>query len=245
MGTPPLQLAHKGFRYAKYRAKILRAKGVHNRNRTTFARDARPGPTAELFSRVRAVPGWFTYDDASHFALVLRTQTVTGVVGDILEIGSYHGRSTGVLASHLRPGERLTVCDPFRIGAVYIRDPPSPALLLSNVQRIAPDVALECIEVIEAYSIDLKLPEERLYRFIHIDGSHEAADVLHDLRLARRHLAPGGVLVADDNDHPDWPGVTEALRTFRAEHPELLEVADVNRHAESGRKLYLGLPRIS
>ncbi len=64
-----------------------------------------------------------------------------------------------------------------------------------------------------------------------------------DLRLARRHLASGGVIVVDDYDHPDWTGVTAAVNIFLAEAPEMVTIADLNRQSESGRKRYLTLPR--
>lgn len=206
---------------------------------TAFARDARPGPTARTFQAIRHVPGWFTYDDACHFTLALRLQTASGLRGDILEIGSYHGRSTVFLAQGLQPGETLTVCDPFQLGEVYVGRPPTAADLRRHLVDALDDVDEGALEIIEAYSTDLELAPDRRFRFVHVDGSHERADVHHDLELALRHLAPGGLIVCDDHDHPQWPGVTEAIEQFRGEHPELVEIADLNRYAESGRKLYL------
>jgi predicted O-methyltransferase YrrM len=221
------------------RAKNARVKGRLNPNSTTFARDARPGPVALAFNRVKAVPGWFTYDDAAHFTLVLRMQTAAGIRGDILEIGPYHGRSTAILAGALVEGERLTAVDPFQSGEVYVANPPTPERLLSNVTAANPGLKADAVEIIAAYSTELELADDRRFRFVHIDGSHERDVVLHDLTMTERHLLPGGVVVLDDYDHPDWPGVTEAISDFRKEHPEFTEVADLNRHAESGRKLYL------
>lgn len=226
------------------RIRLRRTKGKVDHNATAFARDSRPGEVTRTFEQIRSIPGWFTIDDAAHFTLILRLQSMYGIKGDVLEIGSYHGRSTAVIAGCLNDGERLTVCDPFQTGEVYIVNPPSAKGLRRNVGRVNPGLSPEALEIIPAYSTDLHLDEGRRFRFIHIDGSHEAPDVLHDLNLAIKHLLPGGIIACDDHDHPDWPGVTEAIRTFRAEHPELLEeVADLNRYAESGRKLYLMLPR--
>jgi predicted O-methyltransferase YrrM len=232
----------RALRSGKIRLTNLRTKGRVNPDTTTFARDARPGPTARTFNSMRGIPGWFTYDDAAHFTIILGLQAAAGVTGDILEIGPFHGRSTILLAHQLQPGETLTVCDPFQIGEVYVAYPPTPAGLRRNIAKALPTFDQAQLEIIEAYSTDLDLPATRTFRFIHVDGSHERNDVLHDLRTVRRHLAPGGIIVADDYEHPDWPGVTEAIEVFRSEAPELVEVADLNRHAESGRKLYLMLP---
>lgn len=231
-------------RAVRFHVRNLWVKGRHtDPNSTTFARDARPGATASTFTAIKRVPGWFTYDDAAHFTLVLNTQLISGMQGDILEIGPYHGRSTIVLAECLRPGETLVVCDPFQQGEVYVADPPSPEALRQNIRRAVPHFDQSQLEVHEAYSTDLVLPPDSRFRFVHVDGSHEREDVIADLRLARRHLLPGGVIVIDDYDHPDWPGVTTAVRDFLSEAPELMTVADLNRHSESGRKLYLALPR--
>jgi hypothetical protein len=62
---------------------------------------------------------------------------------------------------------------------------------------------------------------------------------LQDLRLAAFHLAPGGIIAVDDYQHPDWQDVTTAVDTFIAES-DFDVIADVNRWAEAGRKIYLG-----
>ncbi|ROR91786.1 class I SAM-dependent methyltransferase [Nocardioides aurantiacus] len=231
----------RAVRAAQIRAKNLVVKGRANPDSTTFAKDARPGPTATTFASMRGIQGWFTYDDAAHFTLVLAMQSAQGLHGDILEIGPFHGRSTIVLAEQVRDGETLVVCDPFQSGDVYVADPPTPTGLRRNVTRGVPGFDQARLVIHEVYSTDLHLDDAARFRFVHVDGSHERDDVLSDLRLARRHLLPGGVIVADDYDHPDWPGVTEAVDAFVAETPELVTLADLNRHSESGRKRYLML----
>lgn len=228
-------------RYVRRRISQARNKGFVNPNSTSFARDARRGSTAELFDVIKGIRGWFTYDDAAHFTLVLNMQTTLGLHGDILEIGTFHGRSTCLLAYCLQQKEVLTVCDPFQSGDVYVSAAPSQSMLREHILRVLPGFDLTAIEICPVYSVDLDLHVARRFRFVHVDGSHDYTDVLHDLRLARRHLVRGGVIAVDDFDHPDWPGVYLAVAAFRAEHPEMVEVADLNRQSESGRKLYLSL----
>jgi hypothetical protein len=83
----------------------------------------------------------------------------------------------------------------------------------------------------------LNLDEAKL-RFVHIDGGHTHDVALHDLRLAAKHLAPNGIIAVDDYKHPVWHEVTTAVDAFLAESGFRV-LADVNRWAESGRKLYL------
>jgi predicted O-methyltransferase YrrM len=58
---------------------------------------------------------------------------------------------------------------------------------------------------------------------IYIDGSHDEADVLADLRSYYGLVKPGGVLFGDDFD---WPGVQRAVSTFREEIKARLYVID-------------------
>jgi predicted O-methyltransferase YrrM len=215
-----------------------RNQGWHSPDRTSFNKDARPGEVAELFAQITNIGGWFTYDDAAAFLLTLRLQTALGLRGDVLEIGSYQGRSTCVLARGLAPGEKLVVCDPMQAAQGYEAKPTSE-MLQANVARTNPGFDLARLTIHPVFSSSLVLPPDQRFRFVHVDGSHDYEDALADLRLAYRHLDVGGVIAVDDYEHPQWPGVTPAVEKFLAEHDEVAAVADLNRHAESGRKLYL------
>lgn len=226
--------------------KMARAVGIvqnhrYDRNRLRFRPGARLAPTVALYQRLSRIPGYFTYEDATHFELILRMQRANGVKGDALEIGSYFGRSAALIRSVLEPGEQLTIIDPFEGETVYrYHMPPTRNTVEQNILLASPGSA-GGLEFIESFSTDVVLPEERRFRFVHIDGSHEHADVISDLRLGFRDLVPGGVIAVDDFEHPDWPGVTSAAREFLP-HPELLQVGDFNRQSEAGRKLYLAKP---
>ncbi len=62
-----------------------------------------------IYERVARVPGYFNADDATHFALVLGMQNFAGPSGDILEIGTWFGRSAGYLATFFT-ARRTTGC---------------------------------------------------------------------------------------------------------------------------------------
>jgi Methyltransferase domain len=100
---------------------------------------------------------------------------------------------------------------------------------------------LDHVDIYRSRSDELDLDGVML-RFAHIDGGHTYDVALHDLRLAASHLAPRGIVAVDDYQHPDWHDVTAAVDTFVAESGFSV-VADVNRWAESGRKIYLSRPR--
>jgi hypothetical protein len=105
---------------AEARGRRQRRKRQAHRDNTAFMPGAIPGRlVTEVFDLIRDVPGYFTYDDCAHFVLLLRMQRRLGVRGDLMEIGTYFGRSTAVLASELRADERLLACDPFENEAAY------------------------------------------------------------------------------------------------------------------------------
>ena len=84
-------------------------------SRPDFLRpEAEPGSLSrDVIAHFRDIKGFFNEDDCMHFHLVLRTQSLLGFAGDILEIGSYFGRSAALLARCLQPGETLVACDAF------------------------------------------------------------------------------------------------------------------------------------
>ncbi len=197
------------------------------------------GNVSRLFQAVDPVPGWFNLDDASHFWLVLRMQSALGVTGDLLEIGSYHGRSTAFMAACLEAGERLVVCDAFEADTEdEYRDKPSAMTLRANVARVRPDVD-DRVVVHECLSSDLTLGTDESFRFVHVDGGHTADAVHGDLELVAPSLLPGGVIAVDDYHHPLWSEVHVGVDRWLHANPAWTKLADLNRHGAQGRKLYL------
>jgi len=222
------------------RGRWLRRKRQAFRDQTAFMSGAVPGRLAkETFDPIRDIPGYFTYDDCAHFVLLLRLQKRLGVHGDLLEIGTYFGRSTAVLAAELGADEFLLACDPFENETAYgYSAPPTRDDVVRSVSTLSRAASEGRLEIFEGFSGDLDLSGRR-FRFVHVDGSHEHADALADLRLVVDHIVPGGIIAVDDYEHPLWAGVTEAVHDFRRERPGVSELADLNRHGAEGRKLYL------
>jgi predicted O-methyltransferase YrrM len=224
-----------------YTAEVRRRRqAVDPRHNFDLHPDATAGPLVDVFDRIRVVPGWFNPDDVAHFSLVLATQSAAGITGDLLEIGSYHGRSAAVLAAHLMQGERLHVCDAFEAPVEDdYADPATPEALWDTIRRVNPQLARARVEIHAMYSTDLDFDRDQRFRFVHVDGGHGRDVALHDLRLARTHLLPGGIIAVDDYEHPAWPGVTEAVDDFLVEFPDIGVAADLNRRGAAGRKVYL------
>lgn len=209
-------------------------------NTTSFHPEALDSELSSTFRRIAELPGWFNVDDCAHFSLVLAMQSLMGLHGDLFEIGSYHGRSSCIMARGLQPGERLHVCDAFDLGVEeQYGDAPTVARFMANLRSIVPGLEEHQVVTYRTTSDRLELAPALRFRFVHVDGAHAHGACLNDLRLAARHLLPFGVIVVDDFAYPSYPGVTTAVEAFLAERPDFLVVADLNRHGAGGRKLYL------
>jgi len=193
-----------------------------------------------IYERATKVKGFFGPDDAMHFSLALGLQQWLGISGDILEIGSYFGRSSGFLANYVRQGERLVVCDTFERETPdkYPARPTVP-ILKNNIIAIAPDFRLTALMIHDCFSRDMVLGEKERFRCIHVDGGHSHAEALGDLRIAVDHLLPGGLLIVDDYKHAIWPEVTAAVDEFLRSRSDLSVAASMNRWTAIGQKLYL------
>jgi predicted O-methyltransferase YrrM len=162
------------------------------------------------------------------------------MVGDLLEIGSYHGRSTCMLAYSLRPGERLVVCDVFdQPTEEPYRDRPTEHGLIANLLSVAPLLHPAQIRLVRGYSRDLTFETNQAFRFAHIDGGHAYDTVACDLRLVAANVAPHGVIAVDDYENRMFPAVTRAVDDFLGARSDYTVLADLNRHGAIGRKIYL------
>lgn len=170
-----------------------------------------------------AIPGWFSAEDARTFAWLSCLQGRRGLAGDILEIGVYRGRSAVLLGHLLRARERLVLCDLFE-------QPVSPSGAPSDLPPTAdesawyPGATLDGFlatygrhhaqppVVYQCTSTELAVHETaRVFRMIHIDGSHAYDNVRSDIALAATMLLPEGLVVLDDYRSFHTPGVSAAI----------------------------------
>ena len=198
----------------------------------------RPSKVLELFAAVKAIPGFFNYDDAQHFALILRMQEALGLKGDILEIGTWKGRSAAFLGCFLREGERLILNDVFSAPATdKYPEYPSPQEVRDAVLRFSPDIASSLL-FIEGNCRSSRLPADAKLRFAHVDGGHSFDECYADLKQVAQFVVPGGVIAVDDYDHPDWPEVKPAMDRWLAESGGFGTLIDMNRAGAKGKKSY-------
>lgn len=184
-----------------------------------------PEDVRRVLRKCRRIDGWFLPAAAGLFGLIDQVQQARGVRGDLFEIGAHHGKSAVFLASMARRDEILGICDIFGDQAANVSGSGTGdrAIFDRNLRLYAPTAN---IRVYEKPSGALH-PEEigAPYRLFHIDGGHMAEEALSDLRLGGGVLDPLGAIIVDDPFAVEWPGVTEGILAFCAEHAEFQPVA--------------------
>jgi predicted O-methyltransferase YrrM len=121
----------------------------------------------------------------------------------VVELGTATGWTSISLALS-DPTRRVTSFDP------VIR--PEPARYL---QLVGPEVRAR-IELVTGLGSDGP-GDDRPVDLLYIDSSHEPRATIDEVHAWRPVLAPGATIVFDDYDHPDYPGVREAVQELGLE----------------------------
>jgi hypothetical protein len=164
------------------------------------------------------VPGWFWPVDQQLFGWLLDEQSRAGVSGNLLELGSYLGRSAILIGQHLQPGETFTICDLFDSDApdgenaaemhMSYRETLTRAAFERNYLAFHPALPT-IVQAPTSALADGRIPADSC-RFVHIDASHLYEHVAGDIRTAKDALVKGGIVVLDDFRSPHTPGVAAA-----------------------------------
>ena len=145
---------------------------------------------------------------------------------NVLEIGSWEGRSTCWLLDNILTNElhKITCIDTFE-GSVEHQYDPSYIQSLEGrfdfniVKTGAPEKVNKIVG--KSYEVMRNLPLAS-YNLVYIDGSHIASDVLEDAVLVWQLVQVGGFIIFDDypftfNQNPNWNtriGIDAFMRTF-------------------------------
>jgi predicted O-methyltransferase YrrM len=139
------------------------------------------------------IDGMFSDFSMSVIDCLLSRQNALGIKGNILELGTYKGRSAALMGHHLAEGERLVLVD------LYDQ---------LNRNAISPFEAAVDFLVVSTEELREKLPEYKqkrgTFRFIHIDASHAYRATFNELQIADELLAENGVIALDDFTNLDF-----------------------------------------
>jgi hypothetical protein len=163
------------------------------------------------------VVGLFEDIDFLLFDRILTDQTGKGLKGDLLEIGTFMGKSAIVIGLHAQDAERLIVCDIFEDSTADTANDRENAASYGGLTRQAFEstyaryVPRSATILQELSSHVREHVQDGSIRFAHIDGSHLFKVVEGDIANVRHLLGGGGVVVFDDFRAVHSPGVAAAV----------------------------------
>ena len=152
----------------------------------------------------KEVEGWFYPKDLILLYGILNELQVPEM-GDVCEIGVAYGKSA-IALSQFRTKSKMYLYDIFSEDARQIAE--------NNISKFGDTSNIEW-RLQDTTSLkyeDLKF--DKLLRLLHIDGCHEHSAVLNDLQLFNMHMVDNGVIVVDDFNDQEYPGVKSAVFEF-------------------------------
>lgn len=183
----------------------------------------------------QSIAGWFFPDDMLTFYFLDAIQKHLGVTGDLCEVGVYEGKSLVLESLMAAEGERVIGYDLFPDDLEGRTQANLGAHGNAEVCRlIAADTA-----TIAQTAVAEALPEG--VRWLHVDAGHEYHEVFHQLILFAPFVRPDGVIVMDDYQDREFPGIEAAVLDFCA-------IDAPRRFAPffcGGNKLYLCAPHMA
>jgi methyltransferase family protein len=174
-----------------------------------------PNGTSGVVERLIAgIEGWLSLAEATYLHELAARAPGAGVV---VEIGSYQGKSTVVLAHASRAAgrERVVAIDPFNGGA--------SSAFRENVARAG---VAGHVEPVVARSNDVAAGWTTPVRLVWIDGNHSFEQARDDLRNWAPHVVPGGIVAFHDTYQ--WDGVRRVVDEQALRSPDLVLIGLVD-----------------
>lgn len=156
----------------------------------------------------RDVAGWLEEDEGQELRRISHGK-------DVLEIGSYCGRSTIWIA---KAAKTVTCVDYWDGRATAV-----PCNTLDEFKRNVSSYGVD--HKVSIVAPDAVLPAES-YDLVFIDGDHSEAAVKADIEKALLSIRPGGLIAFHDYKSKDDPGVESAVDGFLASGAELLNTVN-------------------
>lgn len=147
------------------------------------------------YERVERIAGWLSPQDADLLWSCVQSLSGRSPQGHMVELGSYCGKSTAVIASALQESRQdavLVAIDPHE-GYEFGGNIPTYDILIENLRRLQLEAY---VKVVVARSIDVEWSEP--IRFLFIDALHDYENVAADFRKFARHVMRDGIVAFHD-----------------------------------------------
>lgn len=134
----------------------------------------------EIFKEIDLIPGWMGEEDCG-----VLYKYASQTKGLIVEIGSYMGRSTRLLALS-SPESRVITIDSFKMGGKKAKK-----MLLKNIEGLN-------VKLVEGTSRNVGKGWKRKIDLLFVDGGHTERVVKKDIELFVPHVKRGGIVLFHD-----------------------------------------------
>ena len=134
----------------------------------------------------------------------------------ILEIGTFHGRSSVLFSSYVNENE-----------GVYWGIEPELTLAEiteSNCKKVCPNGNVVIERNISNYS-DIQNSKSPWFDIVHIDGEHSFTAVFQDLNIVKKVILNDGLIILDDFLFDLYPQITQAVYKWLDENPNFILLA--------------------
>ncbi|MEL6893922.1 MAG: class I SAM-dependent methyltransferase [Actinomycetota bacterium] len=169
-------------------------------NDDTERRHERPD-AATVLASVADVDGWMTHAQGE---ALFEAARVCPPGGTIVEIGSFRGRSTIVLAAAADPAVRVVAIDPHagndrgpeELNGFEAAASDDHELFLANLRRAG---VAERVEHLRIFSHDAHTSIDGEIDVLYVDGAHRYHPALDDIRSWGDRVRPGGSMLIHDS----------------------------------------------
>lgn len=186
----------------------------------------------------QTVEGWFYPLDMLLFSQIDQIQKASGIAGDICELGVYQAKSLIYLTLLSRRPEVVFAFDLYPDD--LLEKSQANVARLANYQETG-EVRYVVGDSSEHTVDSLKTHFDKPLRMLHIDAGHEYHEVLQSLYAFAPFLSNQGVIVMDDYQDRDFPGIESAVHRFTQEHMPRRFVP----FAAGANKMYLCAPSMA
>jgi hypothetical protein len=148
------------------------------------------------------VVGWiYPLDILSIFHLLKGKENE--LKGDICELGVAFGKSAVLLSLLRSEGEKF-----------YMYDLYEHENVLSNITNYgnAKDIKLNILDLMKLDKNDIVF--EKKLKLLHVDACHFHTSLLNDLNNFHEHVCDNGIIVVDDINDVQYPGINTAVTEF-------------------------------
>jgi hypothetical protein len=161
----------------------------------------------------KKVLGWFFFFDHALIHAILK-EVQKDLTGDVCEIGVAFGKSAIALSNYKRSDENLYLYDMFQASDLSLD------VTYDNIKKYGTDKNIQW-----RVTDTTKLTEEDInftcgIRLLHVDGCHEHEAVYGDLSKFSKNVLDDGIIVVDDYNDPEYPGINSGTWKFLFENKE-------------------------